>query len=62
MDASEREHDYRKYVTNSLQASPQGKYIVARWSDIIDGVQEEDISVEERIEDVVTRAGLTVVE
>lgn len=46
---------YRTYVTDSLQAAVQGKYLTRRWSDII--APHEDIDVDATIEHVIARLG-----
>ena len=61
LDEYQREEAYRIYVTNSLQLTPQRKYVQKSYLDILKSMEEpvtppksgEEIAVE-----VITKAGL----
>lgn len=49
---------YRAYVTNSLQLSPQNKYLGKKWSDIVR--PPEPVDGAQIVKDVASRMGLEV--
>lgn len=53
------EYAYKVYVTDSLQAAGENKYLTARWVDIIkDDVNVDTRSADEIVLDIMTRAEL----
>ena len=51
---------YRVYVTESLFLQPQGKYIAARFQELIE--PPDDFKAEAIVDEVIERAGLEVIE
>ena len=58
MDAEE--FAYRIYVTDSLQASAQSKYLSTRWADMIETRQEPSKTGDEIALEVIRRLQLNV--
>lgn len=54
------ERQYRAYVCDSLQAAPQGRYLVDRYSDMIELRKVDKRAPEDIAADFIKRAGLKV--
>ena len=52
------ERSYRAYVTDSLQAAGQNKYLTERWLDLITLQKRDTRSADEIALDIISRAGL----
>lgn len=59
--AQTEELSFRVYVTDSLRAQGEGKYLAERWADLIRPAPRDDRTPDEIAADVITRAGLTLV-
>jgi hypothetical protein len=46
-------HAYRVYVTDSLQAAPEGKRLTRRYADLVEQSRTEEIDVNATIEHVI---------
>lgn len=53
---------YRIYVAESLRMIPQGKYYSKPYADIISETEERTADPREIVDDIVSRAGLVVLE